>query len=315
MKLIIKDKKNEYDIEIESSNIKVIDLKLEMQKKFGLDLKKIKLIYRGKALSNNETLISYQIIEGSKVVFLGVIEEDNLKNEKAPSELGKSVENDENNEKYLSQLHNLIQLGYEKEKAKNIINKCNGDINKIIEFLSNTKGEEEHNSNNTNNLNKSNEKIKQSTEEEEINLPKELKIYGIYMKILTLKDENIMNIILNKIKKNNPALLNQIKNYDQEFIKFLSKPITQEEIDIYKKNYNNAQSLLGEGNKVDKKDGKVEVVLTEKESEIINNLQKLGNFKIEDAIFAYLINDKDENKAANNLLIKKSFNFMNFDKK
>ena len=314
MKLIIKDKKNEYDIEIESLNIKVIDLKLKMQKQFGLDLKKIKLIYKGKVLSNNETLISYHIIEGSKVVFLGLIEEENIKNKNDSSELGNSVEIDENSEEYLSQLHNLIQLGFEKEKAKKIINKFNGDINKIIEFLSNAKEEEEHNINNTNNLNKSNEKIKQNAEEE-INLPKELKMYGIYMKILTLKDENIMNIILNNIKKNNLALLNQIKNYDKEFVKFLSKPITQEEIDIYKKNYNNAKSLLGDDNKEHKKDGKVEVVLTEKESEIINNLQKLGNFKIEDVIFAYIINDKDENKAADNLLIKKNFYHINFYKK
>ena len=313
MKLIIKDKKNEYDIEIESLNIKVIDLKLKMQKQFGLDLKKIKLIYGGKVLSDNETLISYQIIEGSKVIFLGVIEEDNIKNKNVTSKLGNSVENDENNEKYLSQLHNLIQLGFEKEKAKNIINKFNGDINKIIEFLSNAKREEGHNINNTNNLNKNNEKIRQNTEEE-INLPKELIMYGIYMKILTLKDENIMNIILNNIKKDNPALLNQIKNYDQEFVKFLSKPITQEEIDIYKKNYNNAKSLLGDDNKDDKKDGKVKVVLTEKESEIINNLQKLGNFKIEDAIFSYIINDKDESEAAGDILIKKIYSMSLFKK-
>ena len=188
MKLLIKDKNSEYYIQIESLDKKVIDVKIEMQKQFGLDLKKIKLIYSGKYLADNQTLKSYHIIENSKLFFLGVIDEANIisKKEKNSSNFEDS---NENNEEYSSQLHNLIQLGYEKEKAKSIIKKFNGDIKKI-------------------------------------------------------KDENKMNIILNNIKKNNPALLNQIKNHEVDLIKFLSSPITQKEIDIYKKNCKNAKALL-----------------------------------------------------------------------
>ena len=308
MKLIIKDKKNQYNIEVKSLFIKVSDLKLEMQKQFGLDIKKIKLIYNGKYLSDNQTLASYKIKEDSKLIFQGVINENNNniinKEENNSSIFENSKEIDQ---KYLSQLHNLIKLGFEKEKAENIIKQFNGDINKIIEYLINSKEDKkDNNNNNGNNNNNNNNKIINDINEEntkkeskkEINLPKELKNYGIYMKILTLKDENKMTIILNNIKKTNPALLNQIKKYEKEFIKFLSLPITQEELLIYKNNYKNAQALLGE-----KKD-KTEIYLTEIESEIINNLIKLGNCNIEDAIEAYIINDKDENRAADYLLYK-----------
>ena len=310
MKLIIKDKKNQYNIEVKSLFIKVSDLKLEMQKQFGLDIKKIKLIYNGKYLSDNQTLASYKIKEDSKLIFQGIINENNNnivnKEENNSSIFENSKEIDQ---KYLSQLHNLIKLGFEKEKAENIIKQFNGDINKIIEYLSNSKEDKKDNNNNNgnnNNNNNNNNKIINDINEEntkkeskkEITLPKELKNYGIYMKILTLKDENKMTIILNNIKKTNPALLNQMKKYEKEFIKFLSLPITQEELLIYKNNYKNAQALLGE-----KKD-KTEIYLTEIESEIINNLIKLGNCNIEDAIEAYIINDKDENRAADYLLYK-----------
>ena len=109
-----------------------------------------------------------------------------------------------------------------------------------------------------------------------------------------------MEIILENLKMNNQPLLNKIKENEENFIKYLEKPIVQEDIDEYKKNYTEAREYLH-----NKNDGKIEILLNEKESEIINNLIKVGKCSIEDAIEAYIVNDKDEKKAENYLLNKK----------
>ena len=309
MKIIIKDKKKEYNIEVDSSKNIIKDIKLEIQKKFRLELNKIKLLYNGKFLSDNNTLESYKIKEDSKIIFLGYIEGNNITTKKeAEKEKSNSILNIEKKQNYASQISNLINLGYEKEKAEKAIEQTEGDINKAIDILIKEKKDNKNNNNKIiNNIEKPNEEINLIKElNNEINIPKELKSYGIYMKILTCKDENIMNIILNNIKENNPALLNQLIYYEKEFVKYLSTPITREDLDFYLDNYQTARSLLGAHKK--EENGKFDIILTRSESEIINNLKKIGNFTIEEIIEAYLLNHKNENKAANFLMDKKKNN-------
>ena len=307
MKIIIKDKKKEYIIEIDSLKNIIKDLKLEIQKKFGLELNKIKLLYNGKFLSDSNTLESYQIKEDSKIIFLGKIEGNNITTKKEKEKEKSIIPNfKEKKQNFTAQLNNLIKLGYEKEKAEIVIEQVEGDINKAIEILIKDKKDNKSESE------KSNNNINIKNRKEEINLPKELKNYGIYIKILTCKDENKMNIILKNIKENNPALLNQFIYYEKEFVKYLSSPITREDLDFYLNNYQNARSLLDVQNK--NKNRGFEIILTKRESEIINNLKKLGNFTIEEIIEAYIINGKNENKAANFLIDKKKNN-INIDNK
>lgn len=299
MKIIIKDKKKEYELEIDPSKKLVKYIKFELQKRFRLEQNNIKLLYNGKILSDFQTLESYQIKEGSKLIYLGIIESNSSINKANKSNISVNSENKGKN--FTSQINNLVSLGYEKVKAENAIKKVEGDINKAIEILLKEKKNEKKNNFNTALLSEK-KKIDNKKEElnNEINLPKELKSYGIYMKILTLKDENKMNIILKNIKEKNPSLLNQIKEYEKEFIKFLSSPITKSEVDFYMKNYRNAIDLLGK--RVE--NGKIEIILSKRESEIINKLKKLGNFTIEEIIEAYIVGDKNENNAANYLLNK-----------
>ena len=99
-----------------------------------------------------------------------------------------------------------------------------------------------------------------------------------------------MNIILQNIKEKNPALLERIKDNEEEFLKFLSLPITIEDLEIYKKNFKNDRELLKE-EKDKSKIGKVEIILNKKESEDINKLKNLG-YNIEDIIEAYLLKNK-----------------------
>ena len=295
MKLIIKTKNKEYIIEIGDDKNTIEILKKEIEKKLGIELNIIKLIYNGKVLEDKETLHHYNITENSKIILPGNIKKNNNieKKDNTPQPI---IEIEEEKENYSSQINNLINMGYEKEKAEIAINKAKGNFNTALNLLLKEK------ENDNNNIDISNGKINNEKDEEKLNnnkkketnekkIPNELRNYAIYMKILTVKDEKVMTTILENMKKNNKALLKQINDNEEAFLKILSSPITQEDIEIYKNNYFNAQKLLGEDNKK----GKVQIFLTEKENEDINDLKEIG-YKEEDVIAAYIINDQNVEK-------------------
>lgn len=275
MKIFIKDKKKEYTLNIKSDLITVKELKDQIKNE--LNITTGKLLLNGKMLSEDkESLIYYDIKEGSTIILIGT--HKNIEEKKENTTPTPNLE--EKKKDYTSEINNLIQLGYEKEKSEKAINEAEGNISKAIDILLN---EEKKFTKNSNEIYQSKNSLN-----EESYLPKELKKYAIFMKILTLSDPNKMSQILENIKKNNPALLERIKAKEEEFEKFLSAPITDEDLEIYKKNHIAAEALLGQED--ESKKGKVEICLSKKESEDIKKLKKLG-FGIEDIIDAYLIKD------------------------
>ena len=289
MKIKVKETKKEHIIDMQSEENTIEDLKKEIHKKLNINIASIKLIYNSKWLSNEKKLNFYGIKDGSNLVLL-----INKENTKTTQDNGSDqISNPENNkENYDSKVDNLVKMGYEKEKAVKALIQSEGDANKAINILSQEKNKINNNNNNNNFLNNIKNKIedvKQNVNEDNT-LPKELKKYAILMKISTLNDPNQMNIILQNIKEKNPALLERIKDNEEEFLKFLSLPITIEDLEIYKKNFKNDRELLKE-EKDKSKIGKVEIILNKKESEDINKLKNLG-YNIEDIIEAYLLKNK-----------------------
>ena len=138
--------------------------------------------------------------------------------------------------------------------------------------------------------------------ENKINLPKELRNIGIFMKILAYKEPERMNAILNNLKSFNISLLERIKEKKDEFTEFLQKPITQEDLDFFKQNYQDAKNLLDISD-AKNREGKIEIFLTQEETEDIQKLKSIG-FSLEDSIEAYVINDLNGEKAATYLLNK-----------
>jgi hypothetical protein len=242
-----------------------------------------KLIFNGQQLDDDElTLEEYRIKDNSRITYIGVINNDN--------DVKKSEKIEEKKNSVLIQKSNSINLGYNIEQIQDDKSGSENNFNSSSssELLLKTKNKSE------NYLDRINEEI------EDFFLPKELKKIAIFMKILTLKDPKKMEIILENLKLNNQPLLNKIKENKENFIKYLEKPIVQEDIDEYKKNYKEAREYLR-----NKNDGKIEILLNEKESQIINNLIEIGKCSLEEAIEAYIVNDKDEKKAENYLLNKK----------
>ena len=300
MKLIIQIKNKEYVIEIGDDKNTIEILKKEIEKKLGIELNIIKLIYKGKFLEDKETLHHYNITENSKIILLKNTKKNNNieKKDNTPEPIIK-IEEEKEKENYSSQINNLINMGYDKEKAEIAINKAKGNFNTALNLLLKEKENDNNNidnidiNNGKNNNEKNEEKLNNNKKKEtnEKKIPNELRNYAIYMKILTVKDEKVMTTILENMKKNNKALLKQINDNEEAFLKILSSPITREDIEIYKNNYFNAQKLLGEDNKK----GKVQIFLTEKENEDINDLKEIG-YKEEDVIAAYIINDQNVEK-------------------
>ena len=291
MKIIIKYKNKDYNIDIGSEENTVKDLKNEIQNKLNITIRK--LLYHSKILSEDDKkLKNYEIKEGANIILIG--NKPNIENKEKENSISLQNLEDEEEEKanIISKVDNLINLGYEKEKAEKAINQSKGNFNEAIEILVKEKEKEKENMKNKKII--SNNKDKKENKDninqinnEDTSLPKELKKYAIYMKILTLNDPNQMDVILKNMKDNNPAILNQIEENEDEFIKCLSEPITKGDIEIYKINYRIAKALLGQ--KDENKIGKVEISLSKKENEDINNLKKLG-YKLEDIIDAYLLN-------------------------
>ena len=291
MKIKVKEKNKEHVIDMQSEENTIEDLKKEIHKKLNINIASIKLLYNTKILSNEKKLNFYKIKDGSLLVLLIAKETSEIKQDNDSDQMPNPENSKEN---YDSKVDNLVKMGYEREKAEKALIQSEGDANKAINILSEEKNKNNNNNSSTNNnfLNNIKNKIedvKQNVNEEN-NLPKELKKYAILMKISTLNDPNQMNIILQNIKEKNPALLERIKDNEEEFLKFLSLPITIEDLEIYKKNIKNDRELLKE-EKDESKIGKVEIILNKKESQDINNLKKLG-YKIEDIIEAYLLKNK-----------------------
>ena len=303
MKITIKEKKKEYDINIESDEKTVEDLKNEIHKAENINTASVTLLYNSKILSNEKKLNFYNIKDGSK---LFLIKQDNkIKHDNNPI----PAANTENNkEKFDSKIENLVKMGYEKEKAEKAIIQTEGDVNKAINILleeknKNNKNNINDNSNFLNNIKNKIEDVKQNIGHEN-SLPKELKKYAIYMKIATLNDPNKMNDLLQDIKDGNPALLELIKINKEGFEKFLSSPITWEDLEIYNKNFKNDKELF-KTEKDESKIGKVEINLNMKETEDINKLKNLG-YKIEEIIEAYLL--KNGNYQETEKYLKKNVN-------
>ena len=274
MKIIIKNKKDEYIIETDSNLITVKEFKILFKNKYGLNLDDLKLIYNGKFLQNNKTLECYNIKDKSKLITSG----------KFKTSINKS-----NSQLILSEEKNDSSFLFQSSNSLHPISETNNNNN-----------EEINNSFSGNNLKNSKSA---DINENKSNLPNELKNIAIYMKIMTLKEENKMNEILNNLKENNPALLNQIIENKDEFMKYLSKPITSDNLENFKNNISSLRELLNKSSE-DKKE-KIKICLTQKDTEDINKLKKKG-YQFDDIIYAYLINDTEYDKTEKYLINQKN---------
>lgn len=198
------------------------------------------------------------------------------------------------NSEYTTQINSLVEMGYEKEKVEKAINAAKGNLDLALEFLGS--------GNIPDSAPQSQPQNQSQPSQGNRNLSLELRRNASIIKIVCKDNPDKIFNILNNLKQRNPALLEKIKEHEQDFKNLLISPISQEDIDNFKALEQNLQGLLGEGGR---RPGGVEIRLTPEEAEAVKRLKELGDFSQAEVIQAFFACDKNEELTANYLFEQK----------
>ena len=272
MRLILKNlRQAEFEINVESSEISVKELKLQIENLYSYDSEQIKLIYKGSLLEDLYSLNVYKITENSTIIMM------NLKNKEIENKPGNNNSNNNNNiNKPIEQnkpkiektetkeeitdilkdnlnitINSLVDMGFEKSQVEIAVKAANGRIDLAIEYLNN--GIPDNIKNNS--MNNNNTRNKNKNE-----IMNELKKQASIIKVLCKDNKNYIFYLLDNIKKNDPGLLKLITDYRNEFEKLLDEPITEED----EKNYKNIET-------------KADEIISKRNEESLKKLKELGD--------------------------------------
>ena len=294
MHLLLKNlKQQEYQIEIESDQKTVKDLKLEIEKVHNFDSSCIKLLHSGVVLEDAKTLEEYKIKEGNVIIMMLLkpkkVEAKPEPNQKEELQQQEPPKNEENKPQpqYTEQINALVDMGYEKEKVERAIKAANGSIDLAVEYLN----EDPIPNQNEPNTGNANSNIPSSSNS---NLPEELKKNASIIKCLCMNNPEKLPSILTNLKEHSPQLFELIKQHEEDFKNLLVSPLSEEDI----RNFQSIQQEL-------RRPPGHSIRLTKEESDAVKRLQELGGFSQADAVQAYFACDKNEEMAANFLFEQK----------
>ena len=293
MHLLLKNlKQQEYQIEIESDQKTVKDLKLEIEKVHNFDSSCIKLLHSGVVLEDDKKLEEYKIKEGNVIIMMLLkpkkVEAKPEPNQKEELQQQEPPKNEENKPQpqYTEQINALVDMGYEKEKVERAIKAANGSIDLAVEYLN----EEQIPNQKEPNTGNANSNIPSSSNS---NLPEELKKNASIIKCLCMNNPEKLPSILTNLKEHSPQLFELIKQHEEDFKNLLVSPLSEEDI----RNFQSIQQEL-------RRPPGQTIRLTKEESDAVKRLQELG-FSQADAVQAYFACDKNEEMAANFLFEQK----------
>ena len=163
------------------------------------------------------------------------------KKEEPPKQPEAQPQPQSSNSEYANQINSLVEMGYEKDKVEKAINAAKGNLDLALEFLG------------SGNIPDSAPQTQPQPQNQSQpsggnrNLSLELRRNASIIKIVCKDNPEKVFSILNNLKQRNPALLEKIKEHEQDFKNLLVSPISQEDIDNFKAFEQNLQGLLGEG--------------------------------------------------------------------
>ena len=306
MKLILKNLKQvQFNVELESDKKTILDLKNEIEKIHGFDAAQLKLLHNGRILDNAKTLEEYQIKDENVIIMMNTKpkqKEQPPSTEPPKTEPEKKEEPPKqpepqpqsSNSEYATQINSLVEMGYEKKKVEKAINAAKGNLDLALEFLGS--------GNIPDSAPQAQPQNQSQPSQGNRNLSLELRRNASLIKIICKDNPEKVFNILNNLKQKNPALLEKIKEHEQDFKNLLVSPISQEDIDNFKAVEQNLQGLLGEGGR---RPGQVEIRLTPEEAEAVKRLKELGDFSQAEVIQAFFACDKNEELTANYLFEQK----------
>ena len=246
------------------------------------------------------------------------------------------INENKNNNNYTKEIQQLLDMGFDKEKAIDAIEFTKGNIELAIDYLYNGFPKNDNNNNNSMECNIGDDEIDSERDEhgedfeDTILLLKDLSILII---LLSKEKGKSIEEILEIIQKYNFRLFQFIKENEEEFKSYLSTSITDQGYELYE-NFKKGKERLGSFNfqykifdsnpnniiidenmqdslgndleeefELDDDNNNKETFNKNKEEEkkAIKRLQELGNFSEEEAIQAYYCCEKNEELAANYL--------------
>jgi UV excision repair protein RAD23 len=308
MKLVIKSLKQvPYDLEVESDQTTVLDLKKEMEQSHGFDHTSMKLVFNGSILDDTKTLASYNIKESNIIVMMSSKAKPiNVQNEETKVEEKQQPNNikaeDKPKEKvvkdYSAQVKELIDMGFPKVESEAAIKASRGDISIACEFLYNGIPD---------NLPVEGDEALGESEDEPAAL---MKTISSVVKVICLNNPSQLQNILLSLQQTSPELFEVIRQNENEFKTLISQPLTEEDMTIFQQFTQEGQIGFGGSSQggqtgIGSGAGRNDVIKLSKEDyEAVNRLKEMG-FSEMDAVQAFYACDKNEDMAANLLFDNK----------
>ena len=314
MKLTLKNLKQvKYNVELESEKNSIKDLKNEIEKVHGFDSNVIKLLLNGKVLEDSKTIEDYQIKSDNIIIMMNTKPKPKAQNveskkEEEPKKEEEKINKEEEPKKEEEKINKEEEPKKEEEKLNKVEEQPKKEEEKINKEEEQSKKEEEQ-------PKKEEESQKEKEQENKSNstgnsgntgnvrLPMELRRNASMIKVLCRDNPEKIFVILDNLKARNPALLNKIKEHEEEFKSLLVSPINQQDIDSYKLMEEDVKALsipreIEEG---EEGEGGIKIHLSPEELQAVNRLKELGDFNENEILQAYFACDKNEELAANYL--------------
>jgi UV excision repair protein RAD23 len=247
-------KQNVYDLELNSENCTILEVKQAIELSYGFETKSIKLIYNGIIVDDKESINFYNIKEGATLILM--TSKIQKKEEKKEEIINNNLSNTDNKDlqnnkesqkqqekvvvpvikpkdsgfKYQEQLKQLTEMGFSESTCRDAITAANGSVPIAIEYLysgipPNLGGMQEGNllygNENEDNGQEDGEDIDDLySEEAKENLDAPLHINTEMFDGINLQDPNALKNIASVIKvivKEDPSLLQELLAEVEEY--------------------------------------------------------------------------------------------------
>ena len=320
MKITLKSLKQvAYDIEVDTDEISIMELKKTAESVHGFDHSCLKLVFNGSILDDSKKLSNYNIKDGNVIVMMNAKAKPiNVKpstevftNEEKPIENEKKTETTTTEVKppkdYSNEVTDLVEMGFVKSEAEAAIKAARGNVTIAIEFLyngipDNLPMEAETTTGRVTGTSSSGRNTTSDA----------LKKISSMIKMLCGNDPSKLQSVLLGIQNTQPQIIELIKDNEEEFKALINQPIDDDDMRIFHEMNSgmgigggNTGSRTGSSGTRTNENNRREIRLNKEEFDAVQRLKEFG-FSEYDAVQAYFACEKNEEYALNFLFENKN---------
>ncbi len=322
MKLTIKSLKQVvYQVEVESDQIEVLELKKKIESSHQFDHTTLNLVFNGSKLVDTKKLCDYNIKEENVIIMMSskvkpvnvntTPQEEAKKEEKLDSTNKPTTTTQQGTtpqpqiqpqsqpkpkKDYSSEVKMLMDMGFPKAESESAVNAAKGNINLAIEFLSTGIPE---------NLPVGDDEMGEDGQGD----TSAIRNIASLVKILCQNDPSKFQNLLLSLQQTSPEIVELIQENEAEFKELIQAPITEEDIRNFQA-FNQSSGLgsgMSSGSGAESGSmqrgphGENVIRLSKEDYDAVKRLKELG-FDEREAAQAFFACDKNEELAANFLM-------------